>query len=199
MRAHEFLYEQDQQPDPTKWSWNEKDKLHRQGLLDANEVERLEYLSGKCAILASALHQHDPKRYQLGVMIEYFDTVPDLRPDEQEWDELPGERRFDIMYKSQHWVMGHAYVYDAQTKEFIDARGRFNSQAGVHKGFSTSSKLGRVLFPTTMEIVAKVGTVEMTDDGVRTVKGQEYLDRFVDDAAQQKALAFAQRNLGIKL
>lgn len=199
MRSREFVLEQNQHPDPTKWHWPEQDKLRRQGLLDANEVERIEYLSGKCAILALALHEHNPERYQLGVMIEYFDTLPDLKPDEQEWDELPGERKFDIMYQSKHWVMGHAYVYDQQTEEFIDARGRFNSQAGVHRGFSTSSKLGRVIFPTTKEIVAKVGTVEMTNDGVQTVKGQEYLDRFVDSAAQQKALAFAQRNLGIKI
>ena len=200
MQAREFILEQNQtknRPDPTKWSWHEQDKLKHQGLLDPNEIERLEYLSGKCAILAIALHEHNPKRFKLGVMIEYFDTVPDLRPDEQEWDELPGERKFDLMYKSQHWVMGHAYVQDTQTGEFVDARGRFPDQQGVHRGFSTHSKLGRVIFPTTVTIAANVGTVEMTDDGVRTVKGQEYLDRFVNTAAQQRALKFAERNLDI--
>lgn len=195
MRARDFLPEQ--LPDPQSWNWQHQYNKQLKNLLSPEEIEQMEYLSGKCAILAIALHQLNPQRFHLGIMIEYFDTVPDLRPDEQDWDDLPGERKFDLMYNSKHWVMGHAFVHDKQTDEYIDARGRFPTMAGVQRGFSTHSKLGRTIFPTTVEIAAKVGTVEMTDQGVQTVKGQEYLDRFVDDNAQKKALNYAKKHLGI--
>jgi hypothetical protein len=192
MRAQEFITE-----NSPAWDFRQQHAKMVRGEMTDEEAERYSYAMGKCAQLAIALHRLDPKRFDLGLMVEYFINVPDITPDDDEWDELTPAQQQAIANNPRQWVMGHAFVRDNQTGEFVDARGRFPTQQGIQTAYQGHPARSRVLFPTDLRTLASVGQVEMTDTGVRMVRGSEYLERFATDSDMKQAQNFAQKYLGI--
>lgn len=89
------------------------------------EIQQAVYMEGRCGVLAIAIHQSNPQRYALGYVYEYHvPGIPDMWLDPDEFNSYSQSEKQDVMSNIQNWGLVHAYVFDKETKEYIDARGR---------------------------------------------------------------------------
>ena len=162
------------------------------------EIRQAVYMEGQCSVLAIAIHQANPQRYMLGYVYEYnVPGVPDMWLDPHEFNTYSRSEKQEVMSNHQHWGLVHAYVFDQETKEYIDARGR-------HKTVPTLWTLDvtrKNVFPAKPKDIIRLSQ-DMTWDDAKDewhiVRGAKAYATIGGQVGHQQALDYAVKHLGIE-
>ena len=164
------------------------------------DIERLVdqkiYMEGQCAVLAIAIHEQDPNRYQLGFVQEY--THPgtgDVYLDPDDWQELDSEEQKEVELNNLSIV--HAYVYDTATKEYIDASGRHKQIPSLGYPFNATRKN---VFPAEPEQLIRAFVDMEWDqqkDDWQVIRGEAAFRKYASPDARIKAINYATKYLDV--
>lgn len=161
------------------------------------EIAQVQYMQGECAVLALTIHKMDPRRFPLGFVYEFFDGVPDMYIEPDEFDELDPARQQDIQYSYQNWTLTHAYVYDVKTQEYIDAEGRHKQLPTIGRKFNATR---HNKFPAEVQDLVRVSHYMEWDEAQEewvVLSGWDALDKAYTPKGKQQAREYAIKYLGI--
>ena len=161
------------------------------------EIAQVQYMQGECAVLALTIHKMDPQRFPLGFVYEFFDAMPDMYIEPDEFDELDPAQQQDIQYNHENWTLTHAYVYDVKTKEYIDAKGRHNQLPTIGRDFNATR---HNKFPAEVQDLVRVSHYMEWDEAQEewiVLSGWDALDKAFTPEGQQRAREYAIKYLGI--
>jgi hypothetical protein len=161
-------------------------------------LEKKKYMEGKCNVLAIAIHKYNPQRFQLGFVYEYnfAEGSPDMYLQPDEYGYLSTSEQKEIKLNATRWSLVHAFVFDKNTSEYIDATGR-------HKTVPTLYNLNltrKLVFPATVDKLIKISLDMTWDDRTEEwiiVRGKAAFDKHVAPFDMESALNYAKRNLAI--
>jgi pyrimidine deaminase RibD-like protein len=180
--------------------------LGKEELAEANEfivesderaIAQAQYMQGECAVLALTIHKMDPQRFPLGFVYEFFDSMPDMYIEPDEFDELDPARQQDIQYNHQNWSLTHAYVYDVKTQKYIDARGSHDSPPNIGHDFNATR---HNKFPAEIKDLVNVSSYMEWDEAQEkwiVLRGWDALDKAYTPEGQQRAREYAIKYLGV--
>jgi hypothetical protein len=120
-----------------------------------------------------------------------------LEPDE--FDELDPARQRDIQYRYQNWTLTHAYVYDALTREYIDAEGRHKQLPMIGRSLNSTR---HNKFPAETQDLVNVSHHMEYDEAQEkwiVLQGWAALDKAYTPEDKQRAREYAIKYLGIDL
>jgi len=156
------------------------------------------YMQGECMILAVAINQYNPQRYPIGYIWEYnVQGIPDMQLDDDEWQDLTPEEQQAVSNDPDRRSLVHAFVYDRETNEYIDARGRHKDipnlwgKLGVTR-FEKFPGSARELIDITVH-----GDWDQASQQVDFKRGQPAFDSLAGPAGVKRALDYAVKYLGI--
>ena len=161
------------------------------------EIAQVQYMQGECAVLALTIHKMNPQRFPLGFVYEFFDAVPDMYIEPDEFDELDPAQQQDIQYNHENWTLTHAYVYDVKTKEYIDAEGRHKQLPTIGRDFNATR---HNKFPAEVQDLVRVSHYMEWDEAQEkwiVLSGWDALDKAYTPEGQQRAREYAIKYLGI--
>ena len=161
------------------------------------EIAQAQYMQGECAVLALTIHKMDPQRFPLGFVYEFFDTMPDMYIEPDEFDELDPARQQDIQYNHQNWSLTHAYVFDQKTQKYIDARGSHDSPPNIGHDFNATR---HNKFPAKIQDLVNVSSYMEWDEAQEkwiVLRGWDALDKAYTPEGQQRAREYAIKYLGV--
>jgi 8-oxo-dGTP pyrophosphatase MutT (NUDIX family) len=164
---------------------------------DERAIAQAQYMQGECAVLALTIHKMDPQRFPLGFVYEFFDTMPDMYIEPDEFDELDPARQQDIQYNHQNWSLTHAYVYDVKTQKYIDARGSHESPPNIGHDFNATR---HNKFPAKIQDLVNVSSYMEWDEAQEkwiVLRGWDALDKAYTPEGQQRAREYAIKYLGV--
>ena len=164
---------------------------------DERAIAQAQYMQGKCAVLAITIHKMDPQRFPLGFVYEFFDSMPDMYIEPDEFDELDPARQQDIQYNHQNWSLTHAYVFDQKTQKYIDARGSHDSPPNIGHDFNATR---HNKFPAKIEDLVRVSSYMEWDEAQEkwiVLRGWDALDKAYTPEDQQRAREYAIKYLGV--
>jgi pyrimidine deaminase RibD-like protein len=176
------------------------------GIMKANEfivesderaIAQAQYMQGECAVLAITIHKMDPQRFPLGFVYEFFDSMPDIYIEPDEFDELDPARQQDIQYNHQNWSLTHAYVYDVKTQKYIDARGSHDSPPNIGHDFNATR---HNKFPAKIQDLVNVSSYMEWDEAQEkwiVLRGWDALNKAYTPEDQQRAREYAIKYLGV--
>jgi hypothetical protein len=165
---------------------------------DERAIAQAQYMQGKCAVLAITIHKMDPQRFPLGFVYEFFDSMPDIYIEPDEFDELDPARQQDIQYNHQNWSLTHAYVYDVKTQKYIDARGSHDSPPNIGHHFNATR---HNKFPAKIQDLVNVSSYMEWDEAQEkwiVLRGWDALDKAYTPEDQQRAREYAIKYLGVE-
>jgi hypothetical protein len=183
--------------------------LHEQGVAEGSEkhlmrestsereIAKIQYMQGECAVLALTIRNMNPQRFTLGFVYEFFDSLPDRYLEPDEFDELDPARQRDIKYNHENWTLTHAYVYDALTREYIDAEGRHKQLPMIGRDFN-STRYNK--FPAETQDLVNVSHYMEWDKAQEkwiVLQGWDALDKSYTPEDKQRAREYAIKYLGI--
>jgi hypothetical protein len=161
------------------------------------EIAQIQYMQGECAVLALTIRNMNPQRYTLGFVYEFFDSSPDMYLEPDEFDELDPARQRDIQYRYQNWTLTHAYVYDALTREYIDAEGRHKQLPMIGRSLNSTR---HNKFPAETQDLVNVSHHMEWDEAQEkwiVLQGWDALDKAYTPEDKQRAREYAIKYLGI--
>ena len=161
------------------------------------EIAQIQYMQGECAVLALTIRNMNPQRYALGFVYEFFDSSPDMYLEPDEFDELDPARQRDIQYSYQNWTLTHAYVYDALTREYIDAEGRHKQLPMIGRSLNSTR---HNKFPAETQDLVNVSHHMEWDEAQEkwiVLQGWDALDKAYTPEDKQRAREYAIKYLGI--
>jgi hypothetical protein len=166
---------------------------------DADRAEaQADYMEGQCMILAVAINQYNPQRYPIGYIWEYnVQGIPDMQLDDDEWQDLTPEEQQAVSNDPDRRSLVHAFVYDRETNEYIDARGRHKDLPNLW------GKLGVTRFEefpgTARELIdiTAHGDWDEVGDQVSFKRGRPAFDSLAGPAGVKRALDYAVKYLGV--
>ena len=161
------------------------------------KIAQVQYMQGECAVLALTIHKMDPQRFPLGFVYEFFDAVPDMYIEPDEFDELDPAQQQDIQYNHENWTLTHAYVYDVKTKEYIDAEGRHKQLPTIGRDFNATR---HNKFPAEVQDLVRVSHYMEWDEAQEkwiVLSGWDALDKAYTHEGKQRAREYAIKYLGI--
>jgi len=164
------------------------------------EIAQKQYMQGECMVLAIAIHRHNPKKYPLGFVYEYNEghNNPDMTMDPIDWETLDDDEKQEIALDKRRWSLNHAYVFDTETQEYIDARGRHKSLPFIGQTLNATT---HNKFPATIqELIATTNYMEFNDDTGEWMieQGMPAFQRVGSTAQQQQAWQYAVKFLGVQ-
>ena len=165
---------------------------------DERAIAQAQYMQGKCAVLAITIHKMDPQRFPLGFVYEFFDSMPDIYIEPDEFDELDPARQQDIQNNHQNWSLTHAYVYDVKTQKYIDARGSHDSPPNIGYDFNATR---HNKFPAKIQDLVNVSSYMEWDEAQEkwiVLRGWDALDKAYTPEDQQRAREYAIKYLGVE-
>jgi hypothetical protein len=113
--------------------------------------------------------------------------------DQDHWKTFSKRERKEILTNPHHWSMVHAFVFDNEANQFLDARGYHSSLRAVLNFWGTGGEKesgGRDLkYPISQNDIRQMSLG--TDD--------EMEDLDLSNNALRKALSYAQRKLGVDI
>jgi hypothetical protein len=164
---------------------------------DERAIAQAQYMQGECAVLAITIHKMDPQRFPLGFVYEFFDSMPDIYIEPDEFDELDPARQQDIQNNHQNWSLTHAYVYDVKTQKYIDARGSHDSPPNIGHHFNATR---HNKFPAEIQDLVNVSSYMEWDEAQEkwiVLRGWDALDKAYTPEDQQRAREYAIKYLGV--
>jgi hypothetical protein len=165
---------------------------------DERAIAQAQYMQGECAVLAITIHKMDPQRFPLGFVYEFFDSMPDIYIEPDEFDELDPARQQDIQNNHQNWSLTHAYVYDVKTQKYIDARGSHDSPPNIGHHFNATR---HNKFPAKIQDLVNVSSYMEWDEAQEkwiVLRGWDALDKAYTPEDQQRAREYAIKYLGVE-
>jgi hypothetical protein len=177
--------------------------VNEQGVAEENELDeraiaQAQYMQGECAVLAITIHKMDPQRFPLGFVYEFFDSMPDIYIEPDEFDELDPARQQDIQNNHQNWSLTHAYVFDQKTQKYIDARGSHDSPPNIGHHFNATR---HNKFPAKIQDLVNVSSYMEWDEAQEkwiVLRGWDALDKAYTPEDQQRAREYAIKYLGVR-
>jgi hypothetical protein len=161
------------------------------------EIAQIQYMQGECAVLALTIRNMNPQRFTLGFVYEFFDSSPDMYLEPDEFDELDPARQQEIQYNHENWTLTHAYVYDALTREYIDAEGRHKQLPMIGRSFNSTR---HNKFPAETQDLVNVSHYMEWDEAQEkwiVLQGWAALDKAYTPEDKQRAREYAIKYLGI--
>ena len=161
------------------------------------EIAQAQYMQGECAVLALTIRNMNPQRFTLGFVYEFFDSSPDMYLEPDEFDELDPARQQEIQYNHENWTLTHAYVYDALTREYIDAEGRHKQLPMIGRSFNSTR---HNKFPAETQDLVNVSHYMEYDEAQEkwiVLQGWDALDKAYTPEDKQRAREYAIKYLGI--
>jgi hypothetical protein len=164
----------------------------------SRQLTQAQFMQGQCAVLALTIHNIDFRRYQLGFIYEFFDEMPDIYLDPDEFAALDPHIQQSIKTDDRHWALTHAYVMDSRTGEYIDATGRHKNPPDIGYGFNATR---HNKFPAESVDLVRVSTHMEWDEQKEEwiiLRGWDALDKVYTPENKQKAREYAIKYLGVK-
>ena len=161
------------------------------------EIAQAQYMQGECAVLALTIRNMNPQRFTLGFVYEFFDSSPDMYLEPDEFDELDPARQQEIQYNHENWTLTHAYVYDALTREYIDAEGRHKQLPMIGRDFNSTR---HNKFPAQTQDLVNVSSYMEYDEAQGewiVLHGWDALEKAYTPEGKQRAREYAIKYLGI--
>lgn len=162
------------------------------------EIRQAVYMAGQCNVLAIAIHRSNPQRYALGYVYEYHvPGNPEIWVDPNEFSTYSRTEKQELTSSRKNWGLVHAYVFDQETKEYIDAKGRRETVPTLYDLNLTRKNV----FPATPDDVIGVSVDMEWDDAAdnwKILKGAQAYKKIGHGLGQQQALDYAVKYLGVE-